>query len=191
MVPQEIIDKYKLLGLVDNGHIYIEIRKGMYRLPQTGILANKLLTKRLAPHGYYQCRHTPGLWQHKWRPVMFSLVVDNFGIKYVGKRHADHLIACIEQHYTFLKDWEGKLYCSITLDWDYKNGTVDLSMSGYIEAALHRFQHKWNGRAQHAPHKWNKPNYGAKQQFADPEDTLKALPPEGLNRIQKITGTLL
>ncbi len=46
MVPQEIIDKYKLLGLVDNGHIYMEIRKGMYGLPQAGILANKLLTKR-------------------------------------------------------------------------------------------------------------------------------------------------
>jgi hypothetical protein len=28
---------------------------------------------------------TPGLWTHKTRPILFSLVVDDFGVKYVGK----------------------------------------------------------------------------------------------------------
>jgi hypothetical protein len=114
----------------------------MYGLPQAGILANQLLTKRLAPHGYYQCRHTPGLWHHKWRLVLFSLVVDDFGIKYVGREHIDHLIAALEDHYEFSKDWEGKLYyAEITLKWDYHARTCDLSMPGYLKAAIHRFQH--------------------------------------------------
>jgi hypothetical protein len=72
----------------------------MYGLPQAGILANQLLTKRLEPQGYYQYRHTPGLWRHKWRSILFSLVVDDFGVKYVGREHVDHLIASVEPHYT-------------------------------------------------------------------------------------------
>ena len=30
-------------------------------------------------------------WRHVTRPILFSLVVDAFGIKYVGKQHAQHL----------------------------------------------------------------------------------------------------
>jgi hypothetical protein len=34
-----------------------------------------LLRKRLLPHGYYECKHTPGLWRHLTRPISFTLVV--------------------------------------------------------------------------------------------------------------------
>ena len=45
-IPQEIIDEYDLNQLVhSNGHIYIEIWRGMYSISQTGILANQLLNK--------------------------------------------------------------------------------------------------------------------------------------------------
>jgi hypothetical protein len=126
LIPQEIVDEYDLTPLVHKGHVYLEIRRGMYGLPQAGILANKLLTTRLEPQGNYQCRHTPGLRRHKWSPILFSLVVDNFGVKYVGREHVDHLIAKVEQHYVFSKDWESKLYCSIHIQWDYEKRTVDL-----------------------------------------------------------------
>jgi hypothetical protein len=39
--------------LVSDGHVYIEVQKGMYGLPQAGILANQLLARRLATHGYH------------------------------------------------------------------------------------------------------------------------------------------
>jgi hypothetical protein len=45
----------------------------MYGLPQAGILANKLLEKRLNAHGYFQHCHTPGLWAHRSRPIQFTL----------------------------------------------------------------------------------------------------------------------
>jgi hypothetical protein len=54
----EIIEEYKLRPLAHKDHIYMEIRWGMYRLPQAGTLANNLLTQRLEPKGCYQCRHT-------------------------------------------------------------------------------------------------------------------------------------
>ena len=124
----------------------------MYGLPKAGILANQLLTNRLEPKGYFQCRHTPGLWRHRWRPVTFSLVVDDLGVKYVGKRYADHLCDSIREHYSITENWAGELYCGITLKWDYINRTVDLSMPGSVAATLHKFQHPTPLRAQHAPH---------------------------------------
>jgi hypothetical protein len=89
--PEEIIQKYNLNAIAVDGWVYIEIRKGMYGLKQSGLLENQLLQTRLAPFGYYRARHTPGLWLHKTRPISFTLVVDDFTVKYVGKQHADHL----------------------------------------------------------------------------------------------------
>ena len=67
----------------------------MYGLPQAGILAQELLGRRLGRHSYRQSTLVPGLWMHKWRPIQFSLVVDDFGVKYVEKEHARHLIAAL------------------------------------------------------------------------------------------------
>ena len=71
----------------------------MYGLPQAGILAQNLLEKRLKKKGYYQSMYTPGLWLHEWQPIQFSLVVDDFGVKYVGKEHAKHLVDALVEHY--------------------------------------------------------------------------------------------
>jgi hypothetical protein len=159
LIPQEISVQYKLLPLVSDGHVYIEVQKGMYGLPQAGILANQLLARRLAIHGYHQTKLTPGLWRHLTRPIQFALVVDDFGVQYVGKEHAQHLIDAIETDYTVSKYWTGGLYCGITLKWDYENKYVDLSMPGYIKDALHKFQHPMPKRPQYAPHNWTVPTY--------------------------------
>jgi hypothetical protein len=41
LFPTDIIEHYRLNEKVLNGYVYMEIRKGMYGLPQAGILANK------------------------------------------------------------------------------------------------------------------------------------------------------
>ena len=53
----------------------------MYGLPDSGIIANKLLKKLLLKSRYYRTQFTPGLYLHVWQPIMFSLVVDDFGVK--------------------------------------------------------------------------------------------------------------
>jgi hypothetical protein len=88
----------------------------MWGLPQAGILVNKKLKRKLAPFGYRECIDTPGLWKHKSWPLTFTLVVDDFGVKYVKKEDADHLIASIKSTYRLTEDWTGNLYCGITLD---------------------------------------------------------------------------
>jgi hypothetical protein len=83
--PEEIIQKYNLNALAVDSWVYIEIRKGMYGLKQAGLLTNQLLQTCLAHFGYYPARHTPGLWLHKTWSISFTLVVDDFAVKYVGK----------------------------------------------------------------------------------------------------------
>ena len=83
----------------------------------------------------------PGLWKHGWRPVQFTLVVDDFGVKYVGEEHALHLKETLEQNYKVTTDWTGNRYIGITLDWDYKQRQVHLSVPGYVAKALKQFQH--------------------------------------------------
>jgi hypothetical protein len=96
-LPQETIEKYDLIELSQDRKVYIEIQKGMYGFPQAGILTNELLQRNLAKDGYRPIPHTHGLWTHDTCPISFSLVVDDFGVKYVGREHAEHLTACIRK----------------------------------------------------------------------------------------------
>jgi hypothetical protein len=89
-LPQETIDKYDLNELAQDGKVYIEIQKGMHGLPQAGILTNELLQRNLDQDGYRPTTHTHGLWTHDNRPISFSLVVDDFGVRYFGREHAEH-----------------------------------------------------------------------------------------------------
>jgi hypothetical protein len=105
-IPDKIIVEYNLRDKVSNdGYIYVEIQKGMYGLPQAGILAQELLEKQLNKHGYLQSKAVPGLWTHKTRPILFTLVVNDFGVKYIGKEHAMHLISILKQHYKISEDF--------------------------------------------------------------------------------------
>ena len=70
------------------------------------------------------------------RPISFTLVVDDFGIKYMGKEHADHLLSALTDHYKIENNWEGKLYCGIELRWNYEGGWLDTSMSTYVHHQL-------------------------------------------------------
>ena len=46
MFPEDVIEEYNLRDRVEpNGYVYIKVRKGMYGLPQAGLLAQKLLKK--------------------------------------------------------------------------------------------------------------------------------------------------
>ncbi len=119
-IPEEIIKEYGLREkATSDGSVFIEVNRGMYGLPQAGLLANELLEKRLNKRGYHQSKLVPGLWKHKWRPVQFTLVVDNFGVQYVGKEHTEHLMQTLQTDYKVTSEWDGRRYIGITLDWDY------------------------------------------------------------------------
>jgi hypothetical protein len=93
----DIIAHYYLLNVATpDGYVYCKIHQGMYGLLQARIIAQELLAKRLKEHGYTQSKTTPGLWTHEWHPITFSLVVDNFGVKYIGEEHDQHLLQTMQ-----------------------------------------------------------------------------------------------
>ena len=74
--------------------------------------------------------------------------MDNFAIKYTSLKNAKHLLNALQAKYTISEDWKAKLYIGITLKWDYIKQTVDLSMLGYVAAALLRFRHQLKNNKQ-------------------------------------------
>ncbi|KAG7366876.1 hypothetical protein IV203_029546 [Nitzschia inconspicua] len=163
----------------------------MYGLPQAGRIANDYLHTFLEPAGYHPTEHTPGLWRHRTRPLAFSLVVDDFGVKYVNQDDVDYLLATLRQRYECKTDWEGTRYCGLTLAWDYEARTCDISMPGYVDHALTRCTHPTPPRPKHSPHTWLKPEYGAKVHFAPADDISPPLDAAGIKRIQDIVGVFL
>ena len=190
--PQHIIDHYNLNNIATkDGFVYMEIRKGMYGLPQAGKLAHDKLKKLLISRDYHPAPHTPGLWTHKRKDIYFSLVVDDFGVKYTKESDVQELIQLLSTTYTVTTDFTGVKYCGLTLLWDYTNRTVQLSMPGYIKVALLRFQHETPTRPEHAPYKYVNSTYSTQPPELILEDTSTPLIKSQITRIQQIVGTLL
>ena len=137
-IPPEIIQQYKLDKIQHDGWVYLQIRKGMPGLKQAGKIANARLTKHLARYGYRPCPFTPSLWKHYTRPISFTLVVDEFGVKYVGEKHFQHLRDALGDLYDITVDMTGSKYLGMTIEWNYEKRYVDICMPGYVEKALHR-----------------------------------------------------
>ena len=152
--PEHIKRQYNLENKVKTGYVYVEIRQSIYGLPQAGKLVNTALKEHLAPYGYFEVAHTPGLWRHITRPIAFSLLVYDFGVKYVQKSDADHLAHSLKNAYQLAEDWTGGLYCGITLKWNYnkKDRWLEISMSGYIKKQLSKYKHPTPKRPQHSPY---------------------------------------
>jgi hypothetical protein len=160
-----------------NGNVHCEVRLGMYGLPQAGIIAQELLQECLLAAGYSQSKLTAGYWKHEWQPISFTLVVDNFDIKYIGKEHVKHLIKTLKEHYKVEDDWEGKWYLGIAMDWDYKIREVHMSVLDYVKCTLAQFGNPIPTTPQHQPHQNAFHTYGATVQYAKPDDTSKCLSP--------------
>ena len=124
--------------------------------------------------------------------MQFTLVVDDFGVKYVGMEHAVHLEHALKQSgYRIKSDWTGKKYIGITLNWDYAPREVHLLMPGYNAKGLKRFGHKAPTKCQDSPHEHAPIKYGATAQYATDNDTSKPLDEQDTKRVQQINGTYL
>ena len=118
----EIIEQYNLRSLVcPNGWIYMEIHKGMPGLKQADRITKEQLKTHLAQFGYAPVPCTPDTWKHATRDITFSLVVNDFGVKSVGKENADNLIQAFKNKYTISMDWTGSLFCGLHISSDLRH----------------------------------------------------------------------
>ena len=93
-----------------------------------------------------------GLYKHTTKPITFTLIVDDFGICTTSRADLYHLHQALNAKYTTIINISGALYLDMTLMWDYDQGHVDVSMSGYIVRDITRFRVQLPTRPQHSPH---------------------------------------
>ena len=71
----------------------------MYGIPEAGKIATYKLKLHLAKFGYKPVPITPGLWSYQTRPLQFSLVVDEFGVKYERQEDITHILDTLKTIY--------------------------------------------------------------------------------------------
>jgi hypothetical protein len=128
-----------------NNKILFEISKGIYGLEEAGKLAQDRLFAHLATAGFYQVPHHTGLLKHESRPIMFSLVVDDFGVKYVSRDDVNYLATTLRQLYAITMDWTGTQYLGITVEHDYDAKQLAISMTNYVAQMLQKYHIDNNG----------------------------------------------
>jgi hypothetical protein len=122
---------------------------------------------------------------------LFTLEVDNFGVKYINNNDVKHLIARIKTTYTLTDDWTGDLYCRISLGWDSVNRTVDISMPGYIKKKIQEYGHLVPSRRQKCPYSPELKKFGSNTQAPLPPNDMPKLYANRIKRIQQIAGSIL
>ena len=141
----------------------------MYGLRQAAIYAYKYLQTTLQPFGYFPILGTVGMWKHHTRPIHFCLCIDDFGIKYFNKTDLNHLINALKSAYEITDDLSGSKFCGLTLDWNYEQGHVDISMPNYVVSALEKLNHPTPTKTQDAPHPWIPKQYGKQSHLTSPD----------------------
>ena len=191
-IPDRTFQKYGLdnLQTSSKGMYMVRVKKGMYGLPHAGRIAAIKVTALLAQAGYRECRHNKMVFRHDTRNVTFTLVVDDFLVKYSERADAEHLIKTLETVYVMKTDWDAKKYLGISLEWDYVSNprSVALSMPNYVDKGVQRFA-QWLGPLRKTAHGPGLPApriYGvqpAKELVISPE-----LPADEKKELQRLVG---
>ena len=190
-IPREVQIKYNLDPIKHKGFVLMEIRKGIYGLPQAGKLAQDRLIAHLAKNGYLQCINTPCLFVHVNNGVAFTLVVDDFLIKYSSKAAANHLLNTLRELYEITENFaQTQKYVGITLEHVKENRLIYMSMPGYVQKALTRFN-RLNIKGTNSPILYVPPKYGQFPQEVLPDNPYPPLTDAQKLELQEIIGVFL
>ena len=106
---------------------------------------------------------------------------------YEDNEHALHLLQTLRQYYEAVSvDLTGTLYCGIMLKWDYLQRTCELSMPGYVQQALSKFQHETTTmqKATDAPHPYKATKKHGLPMTKPPDHSAK-LSPQAIKHLQQ------
>ena len=189
-IPSATLARYRDAIVWRDNRCMVRCDKGIYGLPQAGRLAHDLAITVLAKHGYTQCPNTPCLFRHTTRNIYFTLVVDDFLIKYTDKADVDHLCAALSDKWDFAVDWSASTYLGMRIDYNRDAPYVALSMPGYVEAALRRFRIERASKPTHSPLICEPIRYGAHVEGVT-EDISAPLAAAQVKFIQEVIGVFL
>ena len=188
MIPTTTQTAHNLLPYVHNDYVLFQVNKGMYGLPQAGLLAQQRLIAHLKLHGYHETS-TPCLFRHITNGTDFTLVVDDFGVKYSSPQGAQHLIDTLQLLYIITINWDGSTYIGFTITFDTAAQTVALTMPGYIAKVLQRFAPHISAGAS-TPVIYTPPSYGPLDHTVK-HDLSLPLSSSAIKTLQEQVGCLL
>ena len=130
---KEIIIQYKIRDIADSkGMVYTQVNRGMYGLPQSGLLTNELLERRLNKRVYHHSKLVPGLWCHTWHTVQFTLLVDDSEKEICQRRthtpSQTNLQRKLQSH-----TWMGRMM----IHWHHLRLGLQVPTSPFIHAWIH------------------------------------------------------
>ena len=189
-VPPEFQSRWTDPRYWKDDKILMKVVKTIYGLPQSGLLSQQRLVKHLAMHGYHRTPSNECLFSNVDRTVQFTLVVDDFGIKYTDVAQRDHLLSVLRMQYDITTDMTGSKYLGISIVFNAASGTVALSMPGYVQSALSKLGHTSKAHLTHSAIVFKPMNY-AKALLVPDEDTSRLLTPAEVKRLQTILGIFL
>ena len=187
-LPEIMLKQHNLEAkATKESYVHVEIRY----IPQAGLIAQQLIKQRMNKMCYKQIDITLVFWMHEWCPIYFLLCVNDFGLKYFVKQHADHLMSVLREHFKISRDYKVKCYLGLYIYWDNNNCKLHLSMLACVADALTRFRHKHPCKPHDQPYPHIKPTYDVKSQYAESVDVSSPLSKEDLKIAQEVTGTFL
>jgi hypothetical protein len=96
------LTKPGLLPFLRHSHgkpfLFCDVLKTVPGLPQSGLLSQLRLVSLLTQHGFSETT-TPMLFRHHTHSTAFTLVVDDFLVRYSHPSELDHLVACLSTLY--------------------------------------------------------------------------------------------
>ena len=120
---------------------------------------------------------------------MFTLIVDDIGIKVFSKDDLQHLINTIRNKWEVKVDRTGAKYNGVCLIWNYCDNTLITDVSNYVAEALARLN-LLDIKPRCTPAPYTPPPYGRDQTPPDPLASLPVTPAE-IKIIQRIHGIFL
>ncbi len=138
--------------------------------------------------GYYKAATTPGLWKHKWQPIQFCLIVDDFCIEYLGIKHFNHLHLVLQRYHQVQTNMAGDKIAGLNVQWDFPSKQVHIDMRSYVKDLLLSLNLPMPKKPQLSPFTAMLIAYCQKAHFTPDKNTLAPLLPKCLKRIQIIIG---
>ena len=190
-IPDDILTKYSLHQFIHNDTILFRVDKCMYGLPQAAYLSNRHLVQHLAKHDYVEDPNVPCLFSHASNKIQFTLIVDDFGVKYSTRAALDHLTAAIQAGGWKLKiNLQGDKHIGIDLAWDYENNTLTTSMPHCVSKGIARFAPDVVLKGAPSPAVYVPPKFGETVQYETVDNSAPASPAEKL-WVQQVNGYFL
>jgi hypothetical protein len=190
-LPQEIIEEFKMqIDWNEDNNALVQIEYSLYGLPHAGRISAIKVDNLLKRHGYHQCYSTPCLYHNKHNGIYFTLIVDDYLIKYKHKQDAEHLLNALQTEYEVSVDWGGTRYLGMKMDRNIDAGYMDLSMPGYVQAALTRFNVPLPTKPTISPAKYSQRNFQTPD-YEILDDQSPQLPPKDANFILQVIGVFL